>query len=48
MTSSQSFGDVVKKSWRDNRLLVVLLELTYDCNYDCVFCYNDKKIVAHS
>jgi MoaA/NifB/PqqE/SkfB family radical SAM enzyme len=44
VSTSTGFDDVVKKSWRDNRLLVVLLELTYDCNYDCVFCYNDRKL----
>jgi MoaA/NifB/PqqE/SkfB family radical SAM enzyme len=32
---------VVRRSWRDNHLLSVLLELTYRCNLDCFFCYND-------
>lgn len=27
--------------WRDNRLFSALLELTYRCNLDCSFCYND-------
>lgn len=27
--------------WRDNRLFSALLELTYRCNLDCHFCYND-------
>ena len=32
---------VVEKSWAENRLFSVLLELTYRCNLDCFFCYND-------
>lgn len=31
----------VEKLWRDNRLFSALLELTYRCNLDCAFCYND-------
>ena len=31
----------VEGFWRDNRLFAALLELTYRCNLDCVFCYND-------
>ncbi len=27
--------------WRDNQLFSALLELTYRCNLDCAFCYND-------
>jgi radical SAM protein with 4Fe4S-binding SPASM domain len=29
------------RTWRDNQLFSVLVELTYRCNLDCVFCYND-------
>jgi MoaA/NifB/PqqE/SkfB family radical SAM enzyme len=29
------------RAWRENRLLSALLELTYRCNLDCFFCYND-------
>ena len=36
-----SFGDLVRRAWRDNLLLSVLVELTYRCNLDCFFCYND-------
>lgn len=36
-----SFSDLVERAWEQNRLVSVLLELTYRCNLDCVFCYND-------
>jgi MoaA/NifB/PqqE/SkfB family radical SAM enzyme len=35
------FGRVLLKTWRQNLLFSVLLELTYRCNLDCAFCYND-------
>jgi MoaA/NifB/PqqE/SkfB family radical SAM enzyme len=35
------FEELVRKSWRDNLLLSALVELTYRCNLDCFFCYND-------
>jgi MoaA/NifB/PqqE/SkfB family radical SAM enzyme len=36
-----SFAQVIARTWRDNLLFSVLLELTYRCNLDCFFCYND-------
>jgi len=36
-----TFDDVVARSWSRNHLTSVLLELTYRCNLDCFFCYND-------
>jgi MoaA/NifB/PqqE/SkfB family radical SAM enzyme len=36
-----SFEQVLLRTWRDNRLFSVLVELTYRCNLDCFFCYND-------
>jgi radical SAM protein with 4Fe4S-binding SPASM domain len=36
-----TFDDVVQRSWDQNRLFSVLIELTYRCNLDCFFCYND-------
>jgi len=36
-----SYADTVKRAWNQNRLMSVLLELTYACNLDCTFCYND-------
>lgn len=35
---------IVLKTWRENRLFSVLLELTYRCNLDCFFCYNDLSL----
>lgn len=39
-----TFGDLVARSWSGNRLFSVLLELTYRCNLDCFFCYNDLSL----
>jgi MoaA/NifB/PqqE/SkfB family radical SAM enzyme len=39
-----SYSDTVKRTWNDNRLMSVLLELTYACNLDCTFCYNDLSL----
>lgn len=39
-----SYADTVKRSWNENRLMSVLLELTYACNLDCTFCYNDVTL----
>ncbi|MGV6826268.1 MAG: radical SAM/SPASM domain-containing protein [bacterium] len=36
-----SFAEFVHKTWSENILFSVLLELTYDCNLDCAICYND-------
>lgn len=36
-----TFDDVTVRSWEDNQLFSVLIELTYRCNLDCFFCYND-------
>lgn len=41
-----SYADTVKRSWNDNRLMSVLLELTYACNLDCAFCYNDLALTG--
>ena len=35
------FHEVIAGTWRDNVLFTVLIELTYRCNLDCFFCYND-------
>jgi MoaA/NifB/PqqE/SkfB family radical SAM enzyme len=39
-----AFQQVVARSWHENRLFIVLLELTYRCNLDCYFCYNDLSL----
>ena len=36
-----SLSRVVATAWRENLLFSVLVELTYRCNLDCFFCYND-------
>ncbi len=39
-----SLAAVARKTWRENRLFSVLVELTYRCNLHCVFCYNDVTL----
>ncbi len=36
-----AFQAATARAWEQNVLLNVLLELTYRCNLDCFFCYND-------
>lgn len=38
-----TYEDLIQRAWRNHTLLSVLLELTYDCNLNCFFCYNDRK-----
>jgi AdoMet-dependent heme synthase len=35
------FEQILQRTWRENILFSVLVELTYRCNLDCFFCYND-------
>lgn len=39
-----SFARIVQKTWDGNQLFSALLELTYRCNLDCHFCYNDLSL----
>ncbi len=39
-------GLVAGRAREDRRLLDVLLELTYACNLDCFFCYNDRALAG--
>jgi MoaA/NifB/PqqE/SkfB family radical SAM enzyme len=39
-----SFDDLMERTWNENRLFSVLIELTYRCNLDCFFCYNDLNL----
>ncbi len=39
-----SYSNTIARAWTENRLMSVLLELTYACNLDCTFCYNDLSI----
>jgi radical SAM protein with 4Fe4S-binding SPASM domain len=36
-----SLARLMATAWRENHLISVLVELTYRCNLDCFFCYND-------
>jgi MoaA/NifB/PqqE/SkfB family radical SAM enzyme len=39
-----SFARIVHKAWEGNTLFSALVELTYRCNLDCYFCYNDLNL----
>jgi len=39
-----NLADLTQRAWRENRLMSVLVELTYRCNLDCFFCYNDRGL----
>lgn len=39
-----SYAALIERTWRENILYSVLIELTYDCNWDCFFCYNDVTL----
>jgi len=39
-----SWSSFNKRTWSENRLTSVLFELTYACNLDCEFCYNDLSL----
>ncbi len=39
-----SFSKIVHKTWQQNHLFSALIELTYRCNLDCFFCYNDLSL----
>jgi mycofactocin biosynthetic radical S-adenosylmethionine protein MftC len=39
-----TFDALTARSWTENRLFTVLIELTYRCNLDCFFCYNDLSL----
>ena len=39
-----SAQSVIAKTWQQNILFSALVELTYRCNLDCFFCYNDLAL----
>jgi mycofactocin biosynthetic radical S-adenosylmethionine protein MftC len=39
-----AFADTLQRTWRENILFSALIELTYRCNLDCYFCYNDTGL----
>lgn len=39
-----AYTDTLQRTWRDNILFSALVELTYRCNLNCFFCYNDPQL----
>ncbi|MCG6870705.1 MAG: radical SAM protein [Gammaproteobacteria bacterium] len=39
-----SYANLINRTWEQNVLFSALLELTYRCNLDCDFCYNDLEL----
>lgn len=39
-----TYQDTALRTWNENHLFSALVELTYDCNLDCFFCYNDLAL----
>lgn len=39
-----SYRDLILRAWQENELFSVLVELTYSCNLDCYYCYNDLSL----
>ncbi len=39
-----AFAETLQRTWRENILFSVLIELTYRCNLNCFFCYNDTSL----
>jgi radical SAM protein with 4Fe4S-binding SPASM domain len=44
MSQPATLGQLTQRLRDENVLSSVLLELTYSCNLDCTFCYNDLKL----
>ncbi len=44
MSRTPSYRALVEATWERNILFNVLVELTYRCNLDCFFCYNDRAL----
>ena len=39
-----AYTDTLQRTWRENILFSALIELTYRCNLNCFFCYNDPHL----
>ena len=39
-----SYEQTIATTWKKHHLFSALLELTYRCNLDCAFCYNDLEL----
>lgn len=42
----RSVAELVARTWNENILYSVMLELSYRCDLACVFCYNDRSRTA--
>jgi len=40
----RSYADLIHRSWEEDRLFSVLIELGYQCPLNCRFCYNDRSV----
>ncbi len=38
-----NYKEFIKKCWENHRLLSLMLELTFACQFRCPFCYNEKQ-----
>lgn len=43
-----SYEDTILGTWKKHHLFSALVELTYQCNLDCYFCYNDLELRGQS
>lgn len=39
-----TYSQTMQRTWHENILFSALIELTYRCNLDCFFCYNDTSL----
>ncbi len=39
-----SYQELIARTWKYNVLYSVHLELTYSCDLNCYYCYNDRKL----
>ncbi|MEM8960991.1 MAG: radical SAM protein [Acidobacteriota bacterium] len=39
---------IIRKTWNQNILFSALVELTYKCNLNCFYCYNDLALSGHA
>lgn len=39
-----TYANTLQRTWRENILFSALVELTYRCNLNCFFCYNDPQL----
>jgi len=44
--SKSSYDETILGTWENHHLFSALVELTYRCNLDCYFCYNDLDLAG--